>query len=65
MNMVVEKKCPVCSGVEFTEGTDFMSIKPLDKKLAIGVNKIYTFCLNSGEIVSTRVEDPGKFRKYI
>ena len=63
--MVVEKKCPVCSGVEFAEGTDFMSIKPLDKKLAIGVNKIYTVCLNCGEIVSTRVEDPGKFRKYI
>jgi len=65
LNMSLEKKYPACGGVEFAEGTDFMPIKPLDKKLAIGFQKIYTFCLQCGEIVSTRVEDPGKFRKYI
>ncbi|MFZ7942479.1 hypothetical protein [Neobacillus sp. 19] len=63
--MSAEKKCPVCGGSEFAQGTDFMAIRPLDKKLAMGVNKIYTFCLDCGEIVSTRVENPGKFRKYL
>jgi hypothetical protein len=33
---------------------DFMHIRTLDKKLSIGSNKIYTFCLKCGEIISTR-----------
>jgi predicted nucleic-acid-binding Zn-ribbon protein len=56
------KRCKKCNSTEFAEGTDFMPIKPLDKKLSMGSNKIYTFCLNCGEIVSTRVENPEKFR---
>lgn len=59
----MEAKCPKCNGTEFAQGTDFMAIKPLDKKLSTGSNKIYTFCLNCGEIISTRVEQPQKFRK--
>lgn len=59
----MEIKCPKCNGTEFSQGTDFMAIKPLDKKFSTGSNKIYTFCLNCGEIVSTRVEHPQKFRK--
>jgi hypothetical protein len=58
-----ENKCPKCNGVEFAEGTDFMPIKSLDKKFSIGSNKIYTFCLNCGEVISTRIENPNKFRK--
>jgi predicted nucleic-acid-binding Zn-ribbon protein len=57
-----EKHYPKCNSTDFAEGTDFMPIKPLDKKLSMGSNKIYTFCLNCGEIVSTRVENPDKFR---
>lgn len=56
-------KCPKCHGIEFDEGTDFMAIKPLDKKLSVGSNKVFTFCLNCGEVVSTRIEDPDKFQK--
>lgn len=58
-----ELKCQNCNGVEFTEGTDFMAVKPLDKKLSMGSNKIYTFCLNCGEVHSIRIENPSKFKK--
>ncbi len=56
------KECPRCKGTEFTEGTDFMPVKPLNKKLSSGSLKIYYFCLSCGEVVSIRVENPGKFR---
>ncbi|MDQ0162925.1 putative nucleic-acid-binding Zn-ribbon protein [Bacillus alveayuensis] len=58
-----ENKCLKCGGVEFAEGTDFMPIKPLDKKFSMGLNKIYTFCLKCGEVVSTRIENPSQFKK--
>ncbi|UQD53473.1 hypothetical protein C0971_16680 [Bacillus methanolicus] len=63
MKLSNDKNCPKCNGDEFAEGTDFMPIKALDKKLSMGSNKIYTFCLNCGEIISTRIENPEKFRK--
>ncbi|MEW9503116.1 hypothetical protein [Jeotgalibacillus marinus] len=58
-----ESKCQNCNGLEFAEGTDFMPIKPLDKKFSMGSNKIYTFCLNCGEVISIRIENPSKFKK--
>ncbi|MFD1361293.1 hypothetical protein [Lentibacillus salinarum] len=59
-----ENECPKCHGTEFGEGTDFMPVKPLDKKFSmVGSNKIYSFCLNCGEVVSTRIEAPDKFPK--
>ncbi|MEC1524603.1 hypothetical protein P9D43_21600 [Neobacillus niacini] len=54
-------KCPKCNGVEFAEGTDFMSVKPVDKKFSMGSNKIYTFCLSCGEVISIRIESPAIF----
>jgi predicted nucleic-acid-binding Zn-ribbon protein len=60
----MNENCPKCNGTEFAEGTDFIPIKPLDKKLTISTysNKIFTFCLNCGEVVSIRIENPNKFR---
>ena len=58
-----ELKCQKCNGIEFVEGTDFMPIKPLDSKLSMGSSKIYTFCLNCGEVNSIRVENTSKFKK--
>ena len=55
-------ECHKCHGTEFGEGTDFMAVRRLDKKLSVGSNKIFTFCLNCGEVVSTRIENPDKFR---
>ncbi|WP_449355524.1 hypothetical protein ACUL41_06180 [Virgibacillus natechei] len=56
-----EKYCPKCNGNEFKEGTDFMPIKSNKSSLS-GTNKIYTFCLNCGEVTSVRIENPEKFR---
>ena len=41
---------------EFAEGTDFMPIKPSKMSLS-GSNKIYTFCLECGEVDSIRIEN--------
>ncbi|WP_368298285.1 hypothetical protein [Cytobacillus firmus] len=56
------KECPRCKGTEFAEGTDYVAVRPLNKKLSTGSLKIFRFCLSCGEIVSIRVENPGKFR---
>jgi predicted nucleic-acid-binding Zn-ribbon protein len=58
-----ETKCPKCSHTEFAQGTDYMGVRPLGKKLSAGSQKIYTFCLKCGEVVSTRIENPSIFRK--
>ncbi|SKB00278.1 hypothetical protein SAMN04244570_2453 [Sporosarcina newyorkensis] len=58
--MNTEKRCPSCNGNEFREGTDFMPIKSKKSSFS-GSNKIYTFCLNCGEVVSIRIEDPKRF----
>ncbi|MBT2688807.1 hypothetical protein J7I93_11490 [Bacillus sp. ISL-47] len=55
-------ECPKCKNTDFAEGTDFMPIKPLNSKFSTGSLKIYQFCLKCGEIISVRVENPGKFR---
>ncbi|MDF2789936.1 MAG: hypothetical protein K0S80_3034 [Neobacillus sp.] len=38
-----ENKYPKCNGVEFAEGTDFMSVKPVDKKFSMGPIKSILF----------------------
>lgn len=63
MVLINKNECPKCYGTEFGEGTDFMAVRPLDKKFSLGSNIIFTFCLNCGEVVSTRIEDPHNFRK--
>lgn len=54
--------CKKCGGTEFAEGTDYMPIKT--SKLALtGANKIFTFCLDCGEVDSIRIENTEIFRK--
>lgn len=57
-----DKKCTKCGSSELTEATDFMPIKP-NKMSLKGSNKIYTFCLNCGEVHSIRIEDTTLFKK--
>jgi len=57
-----QRKCPNCNGSEFAEGDDFMPIKPIDKKMSFGSPKVYTFCLNCGEVISIRVKNSEMFR---
>lgn len=43
------ENCSKCNGSEFAEATDFMAVKPLNKKFSSGANKIYTFCVTAGK----------------
>jgi uncharacterized Zn finger protein len=56
------KECTNCGSVDFTEATDYMPVKPTKMSLK-GSNKIYTFCLNCGEVHSIRIEDTTIFKK--
>ncbi|WP_377890297.1 hypothetical protein [Alkalihalobacillus sp. R86527] len=57
----MRRKCPECGGEKFDQGTDHMPIRPMNKKFSMkALQKIYTFCLGCGEIVSTKVENPTK-----
>jgi len=57
-----DKKCTNCGSEEFTEATDYMPVKP-SKMSFSGSNKIYTFCLNCGEVQSIRIENTTIFKK--
>ncbi|MEW9111218.1 MAG: hypothetical protein AB2374_17850 [Cytobacillus gottheilii] len=56
------KECLKCGNTEFAEGTDYMPIK-ISKMSMSGGNKIYTFCLECGEVDSIRIENTEIFRK--
>nr|WP_147532258.1 hypothetical protein [Bacillus marasmi] len=56
------KKCIKCGSTEFTEATDYMPVK-LSKMSLSGSNKIYTFCLDCGEVDSIRIENTTIFKK--
>lgn len=49
--MEKNKQCVQCGGINFTEATDYMPIKPSQLSLK-SANKIYTFCLDCGEVTS-------------
>lgn len=59
---MVEKTCGNCGGTDFTEATDYMPVKP-SKGSWQSSNKIYTFCLNCGEVESIRIENTNIFKK--
>ncbi|MBS4207309.1 hypothetical protein [Bacillus sp. FJAT-50079] len=56
-----KKNCKKCGGIHFTEATDFMPVKPT-KSSWKGANKIYTFCLDCGEVDSIRIENTTIFK---
>jgi predicted nucleic-acid-binding Zn-ribbon protein len=56
------KKCVKCGNTEFAEGTDYMPLKPSKMSLSSS-NKIYTFCLECGEVLSIRIENTTIFKK--
>jgi hypothetical protein len=56
------KKCSVCGGISFAQGSDYINLRPLDKKFAIGSEKIYTFCLSCGEVLSIKIKNPDKIK---
>lgn len=59
MSTTVEK-CTDCGGTSFVRASDFINLRPLDKKLSIGSERVYTVCLDCGEVVSVKVKNPEK-----
>lgn len=56
------KKCRKCGGTEFAEASDFIQIR--QSKMAVrGSYKIYTFCLDCGEVDSIRIDKTKIFKK--
>lgn len=60
---ISEKKCHDCGGTSFVEASDYINLRPLDKKMTLGVEKMYTVCLDCGEVVSIKVKNPEKLLK--
>ncbi|PFY68223.1 hypothetical protein [Bacillus wiedmannii] len=56
------KICEKCGSDKFTEATDYIPVKP-SKGSSKGSNKIYSFCLNCGEVDSIRIENTTIFKK--
>lgn len=58
-----EMICSKCGGNSLVQATDFIPLRPLDKKFGFGTEKIYRVCLDCGEVVSIRVKDPKKLKE--
>lgn len=58
-----EMKCHSCDGNSFVQAMDYINLRPVDKKMAIGSERVYTVCLDCGEVVSIKVKNPEKLVK--
>ncbi|UYZ24055.1 hypothetical protein [Mesobacillus jeotgali] len=58
-----EMKCCSCGGDSFVQAMDYINLRPVDKKMAIGSERVYTVCLDCGEVVSIKVKNPEKLLK--
>ncbi|MHC0035355.1 hypothetical protein [Pseudoneobacillus sp. C159] len=62
MSILNELACQSCGGKSFVQASDFVNLRPLDKKMAMGCEKIYKVCLACGEVVSIKIKNPGKLK---
>ncbi len=53
-----EMICKSCGGNSFVQAMDFINLRPVDKKIALGSERIFTVCLDCGEVVSIKVKNP-------
>lgn len=56
-------KCKCCGGTSFVQAMDYINLRPVDKKMAIGSERVFTVCLDCGEVVSIKVKNPEKLIK--
>jgi hypothetical protein len=54
--------CKACEGSSFIQATDYINLRPLDKKMSIGSEKIYTVCEDCGEVASIKISNPEKLK---
>ncbi|EDL63661.1 hypothetical protein BSG1_17335 [Bacillus sp. SG-1] len=59
---MLEVKCKSCNGESFVEATDYINLRPLNKRMALGSEKIYTVCLSCGEVISIKIKNPEKLK---
>lgn len=52
--------CENCKGKTFVEAKDFINLRPANKKMKMGSEKVYIVCKNCGEVASIRAENPEK-----
>lgn len=57
-----DKTCKSCGGTSFVEATDFVNLRPLNKKMSFGSERIFTVCTDCGEVISIKVLNPEKLR---
>lgn len=58
-----EMKCDSCGGNSFVQAMDYINLRPINKKMSIGSERVYTVCLDCGEVVSIKVKSPEKLLK--
>ncbi|MBY0147438.1 hypothetical protein [Neobacillus niacini] len=58
-----EMKCKCCGGNSFVEAMDFINLRPINKKMSYGTERVYTVCMDCGEVVSIKVKNPEMLRK--
>jgi len=58
-----EMNCNSCGGDSFVQAMDYINLRPVDKKMSIGSERVYTVCLDCGEVVSIKVKNPEKLLK--
>jgi hypothetical protein len=59
---VPEMNCKNCGENSFVQATDYINLRPLDKKMTFGSEKIYTVCLDCGEVLSIKIKNPEKLK---
>lgn len=53
-----EMQCRSCGGNSFVQAMDFINLRPVDKKMSFGSERIFTVCVDCGEVVSIKVKNP-------
>lgn len=62
MTHIKDQKCKNCGGTELDEATDYLLLRK-SKVSFVGSEKVYTFCINCGEVQSIRLTNPSVFKK--
>ena len=55
-------RCKSGNGDLFVEAADYINLRPLNKRMALGSEKIYTVCLSCGEVISIKIKNPEKLK---
>ncbi|MGM0846989.1 MAG: hypothetical protein ACQEUT_18675 [Bacillota bacterium] len=55
-------KCRNCNGESFVQASDYINLRPLNKRMSLGSEKVYTVCTDCGEVASIRIENTEKLK---